>query len=114
MFKTFLEEYKAWCLLFNLQISLFVVGSSFSVMHSQYHTESVLFIFLIVAAVSSSSGKFPSLIKKLRAQKLNEHQAIVLAGLSKRYFGVRAAFVNFLPYTISCFFAASVGAGVWY
>ncbi len=114
MFQKYLREYKEWCLFFNVQMTLFIAACSFTIMQSSQHkAELIVLVFLFVGAISWRSGKFPSLIIAKRKAKLNESQKAAYAGLMKRYFGLKASFTYFLPYTLSCVFAAKVAVDAW-
>jgi hypothetical protein len=106
-------QYEEWRKFFNMQVSTFLIGSGISSISLDMTFEIMFIVLLFLCAYTHCSGKFPRLLAKLRKIKRARKQQYLYKGILKEDFGFKASLTKFLPFTVSCVFAATVMAGVW-
>ncbi len=110
---TFLGEFEEWRTILNIHAAPMMFGGALSSASLDYPKLGVTITFMFVAAYIWNTGKYPTLLKQLKQTKRNEAQNVLYYGLQKTHFGFKASCTKFLPYTLSCYIAASVYAGYW-
>lgn len=107
------EEYDTWRTFLNREITYFMAGAGASIIALPKYEGLVLVVFILVAVMTHSSGKFPRLLKNLQQKKRSRSENYKYHGIIKTDFGFRALCTGFLPYTLACVFLTSILAGVW-
>lgn len=112
--KEYRSDYEDWKKFLNRDITFFMVGSGLGIISLSNHQDIAgIILFIFVAAIAHTSGKFPRLLKSMKSKNRTRSDNYKYYGILKTDFGFKSMFTSFLPYTLASLFITSILAGMW-